>query len=141
MKAPQRSLLMFGVMLFSLTIVFIFDDVLFYLLFERLLGFQLNLLAKILVGTVIFMLNLGLAHVALKALRERPQTGVESMIGEQGVVVSSASAYYWVKVRGELWRAKSKQKLAVNDRVKVYRLENLVLEVELVRKTLKGGNA
>ncbi|MDZ7343205.1 MAG: NfeD family protein [candidate division KSB1 bacterium] len=141
MRTPQQSLLMLGAMLFSLTIVFVFDDVLFYLLFERLLGLQLNLFAKIVVGVVIFMLNLGLAYVALKALRERPQTGQESMIGKQGIVVSSASTSYWVKVHGELWRATSKQKLEVGDRVTICRVTGLTLEVELAQKTSKGGQA
>jgi membrane-bound serine protease (ClpP class) len=139
MKTYQRSFFILGVMLFSLTVVFMFDDVLFYLLFERLFGWQLSLLAKIGIGAIILLLNLGLALLVLRALSEKPQTGSESMVGERGVVDSVASPFCWVKVRGELWRAKSNENLDVGDKVVVRKLEGLTLEVERDHTTSNGG--
>jgi membrane protein implicated in regulation of membrane protease activity len=140
-KARQKSLAVLAAMLLALTIFFIFDDVLFYLLIERLLGWELNWLVKVGVWVILFLLNLGLALLVLKALEEKPQTGPESMIGEQGVVASIVSPHYWVKVRGELWRAKSNETLAVGDRVIVQKLESLTLQVERVPSNSNGGNS
>ncbi|MDZ7290290.1 MAG: hypothetical protein ONB44_08425 [candidate division KSB1 bacterium] len=138
-RTPQHSLVVLAVLLLSLTVLFMFDDVIFYLLFERLFGWRLNLLGKIVVGALITMLNLGLALLVIKSLQEKPQTGSEGMIGERGVVESVAPPYLWVKVRGELWRAKSNEPLAAGDAIVVRHLEGLTLEVERTDTTSHGG--
>jgi membrane-bound serine protease (ClpP class) len=139
MKSPQRSLLVLTAMLLALAIMFMFDDVIFYLLFERLLGLKPNWLAKLGSGFIITMLNVGLALLVMKSLKEQPRTGAEGMVGEHGVVERVASPYLWVKLRGELWRAKSRQPVTVGEKVVVLGLEGLTLEVERLQTDLNGG--
>jgi membrane-bound ClpP family serine protease len=140
-KLRQRSLLVLTAILFTLTVVFMFDDVLFYLMFERALGLQLHFGIKIGIMLVLTMLNLGLALLVIKSLNEKPQTGAEGMIGEKGVVDGVVDSHFWVQVRGERWRAKSKEKLAVGDSVIVRELEGLTLHVTREHTSANGENA
>jgi membrane-bound serine protease (ClpP class) len=139
MKSSQRSLLVLTAMLLALAILFMFDDVIFYLLFERLLGLKPNWLAKFGIGLIITLLNVGLAFLVMKSLKEQPQTGAEGMVGEHGVVERIDSPYLWVRLHGELWHAKSHQPLKVGEKVVVLRMEGLTLEVERLHIDLNGG--
>jgi membrane-bound serine protease (ClpP class) len=118
-----------------------FDDVLFYLMFERALGLQLHYGIKIGIIVVITLLNLGLALLVIKSLNEKPQTGAEGMIGERGVVDNVLASHFWVKVRGERWRAQSHEKLAVGDSVIVRELEGLTLYVAREHASANGEGA
>jgi membrane-bound serine protease (ClpP class) len=139
MKLSQRSLLVVVALLSALTVMFMLDDLILYLLFERLPGTKLNWLAKLGIGFIMTLLNLGLALLVMKSMHEKPQTGAEGMVGEQGIVERVALPYLWVKLRGELWRAKSKSAVAVGEKVVVRRLEGLTLEVERLHTDLNGG--
>ena len=134
----RHSLLVLIVMLFTLTVVFMFDDVLFYLLFERVLGFEINLFGRSVVITLLTLFNLWLALLVMKSLSAKPQTGSEGMVGATGTVTSVSQDYCSVKVRGELWRARSDDKLAVGDEVVVRSLSGLTLEVTYVRTGANG---
>jgi membrane-bound serine protease (ClpP class) len=129
------------VMLFTLTVVFLFDDVLFYLLFERILGFEINLFGRSVVVVLLTLFNLWLALLAVKSSSATPQTGSEGMLGATGTVKSVAPPFYWVMVRGELWRARADEKLAVGDGVIVRKLQGLTLHVAREHKNASGGNA
>ena len=137
----QRSLLVLTAILFTLTVVFMFDDVLFYLMFEHALGLQLHFAVKAGIMIVITMLNLGLALLVIKSLNEKPQTGAEGMIGEKGVVDRVLAHHLWVKVRGERWRAQSHEKLAVGDSVIVRELQGLTLHVTRDHTSANGESA
>lgn len=128
--ARWRSPLILMAILFAVTIALMLDDVIFYLLFESLLEWKLNWLAKLGIGIVIFILNLALALLVIKALQAKPQTGAEGLIDEQGIVERVALPDYWVKVHGELWRAQSHERLAVGEKVLVRKMKGLKLEVE-----------
>jgi membrane protein implicated in regulation of membrane protease activity len=128
-------------MLFTLTVVFLFDDVLFYLLFERVLGFEINLFGRSVVIALLTLLNLWLALLVMKSASASPQTGSEGMLGATGTVKSVAPPFYWVMVRGELWRARSDENLAVGDSVIVRDLQGLTLHVTREHKNVNGGNA
>jgi membrane-bound ClpP family serine protease len=140
LKLRRHSLPILIVMLFTLTVVFLFDDVLFYLLFERFLGVEINLFGRSVVIALLTLLNLWLALLVVKSASTNPQTGSEGMLGATGTVKSVAPPFYWVMVRGELWRARSEENLAVGDGVIVCHLQGLTLQVARERKNANGGN-
>jgi membrane-bound ClpP family serine protease len=133
----RYSLPVLIVMLFTLTVVFLFDDVLFYLLFERVLRFEITLFGRSVVIALLTLLNLWLALLVVKSSNAKPETGSEGMLGATGTVRSVAPPFYWVMVRGELWRARSGEKLSVGDEVVVRSLIGLTLEVASM---LSGAN-
>lgn len=141
LKLRQRSLLVLIVMLFTLTVVFMLDDVLFYLLFERILGVETNLFGRSVVVVLLTLLNLWLALLVVKSSDAKPETGFEGMLGARGTVKSVAPPFYWVMVRGELWKARAEESLAVGDRVIVRDLQGLTLHVTREHKNANGENA
>ncbi len=138
LKQRRQPLLILIVMLFTLTVVFLFDDVLFYLLFERVLGFEINLFSRSVVIALLTLFNLWLALLVVKSASANPQTGSEGMLGATGTVKSVVPPFYWVMVRGELWRARASEKLAVGDEVVVRCLSGLTLEVTSMHSGADG---
>ena len=55
----------------------------------------------------------------------RPAVGVETLIGEDAVVTDDG----WVRIRGELWRARGTRPLRVGERVQVREVDGLTLVV------------
>jgi membrane-bound serine protease (ClpP class) len=138
LKLRRYSLPVLIAMLFTLTIVFMLDDVLFYLLFARILGFEINLFGRSVVVALLTLLNLWLALLVIKSSSTMPATGSEGMLGATGRVTSIEPHYCWVKVRGELWRARSSEKLAVGDEIVVRKLDGLTLEVARIHTATNG---
>ena len=62
--------------------------------------------------------------------RAPPKVGVETLIGASGVVVQDCRPIGRVRVRGEIWRARSAVPLDVDARIKVVGRERLTLLVE-----------
>jgi len=125
-----RALMLVLAALAALVAFFMIDDILLYLLFDRLLELEVTALVRGVVAFVIFLLNLGLALAAYQALRRKPTTGREGMIGETGVVSKVEGAKLWVKLHGELWRAEGHGQLSVGDRVTVTNMRGLLVHVE-----------
>jgi len=126
-------------MLAALTVVMMFDDVIFYLLFEHLWGRPVGWLNRLIVGILLTLFNLWLALLLIKALKEKPQTGAEGMIGKRGVVTRVAAPEVWVKVHGELWRAQAKETLKVGEKIIVQKITGLLLSVERLEETISNG--
>jgi len=139
LTSQGRALLLFMAMLVALTVVMMFDDVIFYLLFEHLWGRQVSWLDRLGVGVVLTILNFSLALLMIKALKEKPQTGAEGMIGKRGVVTRVAAPEIWVKVHGELWRAEAKEPLNVGEKIIVQKITGLILSVERLEETISNG--
>ncbi len=86
--------------------------------------YVLPLLAVI--GFLAFILVKGIA-----AQLRRPLTGLEAMVGVEGVVVEEAGeGYVVVKVDGELWKAECRGECRVGARVRVIGFRGLILIVE-----------
>lgn len=131
MKIASRwSRLGFVVMLAALALALMFDDVILYLIFERLLKWKINQAFKITLGTLFTLCNLILALLIMRSLMRAPQTGAEGMIGEMGVVEAVRQKDYLIKTHGELWRARAAEKLAIGEKVMVKRIAGLTLDVE-----------
>ena len=75
-----------------------------------------------------------LALAALLRARQRPVvTGGEALIGAEGETVAWADSHGRVRVKGEIWLARSDAPLAAGSRVKIIGRDGLVLRVEAIR--------
>lgn len=128
--SSRWSWLIIFAMLAALTVALMFDDVVLYLVFERLLEWKISLPLKITVGTLFTLFNFVLALLIMKTLRRRPQTGAEGMVGAMGIVERVQMDDYLIKTHGELWQARATEKLARGEKVLVKRIEGLTLDVE-----------
>jgi membrane-bound serine protease (ClpP class) len=98
---------------------------------EPFVAISLKLIASATAFTALFFaFALGLA---IKAMRRKPKTGKEGMLGLIGVAKTNLSPEGYVFVRGELWRAVVKHGSIPKDKkVKVVDVDNLTLIVEEV---------
>ena len=69
---------------------------------------------------------------ALDAHRQRPTTGREGLIGEEGTAQSPIAAAGKVFVRGEYWEARSDTPIAAGDKVVVEAVEGMQLKVRKI---------
>ncbi|KAB2916626.1 MAG: nodulation protein NfeD [Hyphomicrobiaceae bacterium] len=72
----------------------------------------------------------GVMGFAMRARRRPVRTGAEQMIGSLGEVVSWMDNEGRVRVHGEVWEARSKQRLSTGQRVRVVSRTGLTLNVE-----------
>ncbi len=77
-----------------------------------------------------------LMSIALKARRNKVVTGAQGMIGEVGVVTAPLMPKGKVFVQGEIWDAMASTNIEAGRRVVVRGVENLVLQVELLRELI-----
>ena len=68
--------------------------------------------------------------LVFKSQISKPKTGASGLLGEIGVVRDPILQEGKVFVHGELWKAISKNPIEKGTKVRVIRVENLVLEVE-----------
>ena len=128
--SSRWSLLIFIAILVALTLALMFDDVILYLIFERLLEWKISWPLKITVSTLFTLCNFALALLIMKSLLRRSQTGAEGMVGATGIVERVQRDDYLIKTQGELWQARASEKLALGEKVMVKRIEGLTLDVE-----------
>jgi membrane protein implicated in regulation of membrane protease activity len=62
--------------------------------------------------------------------RYRVVTGSEGLRGERAEVIEACDPEGWVRLRGENWKARSREPLRVGERVVVAAVDGLTLEVE-----------
>lgn len=62
--------------------------------------------------------------------RYRVRTGAEALIGERAEVIDACTPEGAVRLRGELWRARSGTPVAAGEPVRIARVDGLTLEVE-----------
>jgi membrane-bound serine protease (ClpP class) len=79
-------------------------------------------------------LTVFLMRLVLRSRKWKSATGLEELMGEQGIVVSpmQSGAEGMVRIHGELWRAISAQTVTEGKPVRVLRIEGLKLHVEPV---------
>jgi membrane-bound serine protease (ClpP class) len=70
----------------------------------------------------------------LRSYRQKVTTGDQGMIGMLGVADSDVHDRGRVRIRGEYWTAHSSDPICAGKPVKVLAIENLMLEVEEVKK-------
>jgi membrane-bound serine protease (ClpP class) len=90
-------------------------------------GIPLWLIAGLAAASAAFVLLVG--GLAARA-RSRPVvTGREELVGAGGEVIQTGEGEAWARVHGETWRVRSRDRLAHGSRVRVTRVDGLVLEV------------
>ena len=67
--------------------------------------------------------------------RYRVRTGAEGLIGETAEVVEACDPRGRVRLRGEIWHARSRSLAAIGERVRIIAVDGLTLEVEPERGT------
>lgn len=101
------------------------------MLFDRSIP-GLRLAWRVLLPTVLLVggFFVTVAGLAFRAQIGQPKTGAAGLVGETGVVRQALRPEGKVFVHGELWAARSKTPLAAGTRIRVRRVEGLMLEVE-----------
>jgi membrane-bound serine protease (ClpP class) len=82
------------------------------------------------VVTLATAFSLLVVGMGVRAMRGRPVTGQEGMVGLVGVARSDFSPHGQLLVRGELWDATSSKPLKTGDLAEVVRVEGLKLHVK-----------
>ena len=73
--------------------------------------------------------SLFIVGMGVKAMRRRPVTGREEMVGLVGIVKTALTPHGQLAIHGELWEATSDQPLQPGDEAKVTRVDGLRLHV------------
>jgi len=76
------------------------------------------------------------AGLVFRAQVSTPKTGASGLVGEIGVVKRAIQPDGKVFVHGELWNATAKEPILEGTKVSVVKVDNLVLEVEPLNKTV-----
>jgi membrane-bound serine protease (ClpP class) len=120
--ASYGILSMGGIVSLALGSIMLFEDV----------GVSLRLMAPtiVLVGGFFVIVS----TLAFRAYRAKPQSGVEGLIGEVGVVQKPIDPEGLVFVHGEYWRAVSSEKLEPGEKVSVEEVTGLILKVKKASK-------
>ncbi|MDH4203974.1 MAG: nodulation protein NfeD [Desulfobacteraceae bacterium] len=95
-------------------------------------GTDMRLSWKVLVSTltVVSGFFVVISGLVFKSQMSKPRTGASGLLGEIGVVKEPILQEGKVFVHGELWKAISKDPIEKGAKVRVVKVENLVLEVE-----------
>ena len=111
-----------GIVSLALGSIMLFEDV----------GVSLRLMAPtiVLIGGFFVIVS----TLAFRAYRSKPQTGMEGLIGEVGVVQKPIDPEGLVFVHGEYWRAVSSEKLEPGEMVAVEEVTGLILKVRKASK-------
>jgi membrane-bound serine protease (ClpP class) len=86
---------------------------------------------RVIVVAVAAVIELGEVFFWIKFLRRyRVQTGAEGLLGERAEVIEELSPNGHVRLRGEIWSARSDSSAAVGEAVRVAAVDGLTLVVE-----------
>lgn len=96
----------------------------------ELVSISLSLIITTVVVAAIFFL--WIVGLGLKAQRQKPATGLDGMLGEEGSVIEEIKpgSIGQVLVHGEIWKATSDTFLSVGDKVVVEAFKNWTLKVK-----------
>ena len=111
-----------GIVSLTLGSIMLFEDV----------GVSLRLMAPtiVLIGGFFVIVS----TLAFRAYRSKPQSGVEGLIGEVGIVQKPIDPEGLVFVHGEYWRAVSSETLEPGEMVAVEEVTGLILKVKKASK-------
>lgn len=95
---------------------------------------EMKLSLQVLLPTIILISGffVAVASLVFRAQISKPTTGSTGLVGEIGVVKKALTPEGKVFVHGELWNARSKDRIDENSKVRIVRVVDLVLEVEAV---------
>ncbi len=76
-------------------------------------------------------------QAALKLKKKSPTTGQEQMLNECGIVIDEINPIGTVKIHGELWNARSNERILEGEEVRVIAIKGLIINVEKIKE--EGG--
>jgi len=81
----------------------------------------------------IFILFVIIGRGVVKSIREKPKTGSEALIGEQAIVIKTLEPEGQIKVKGEIWPARSlnEKTIVKKSKVEIIRVEGNTLIVKI----------
>lgn len=74
-----------------------------------------------------------------EALRAPLQTGVEGLLGAEGVTLSDLEGEGLVRLQGAVWQARAGKAIPLGERVRVVAVRGLILQVEPSAHPLPAG--
>ena len=80
-------------------------------------------------STAFGLITIFLGTLGMRARRSKPATGMERLVGEVGVSRTALNPEGMVFVHGEYWKARSTEGIAAGERVRVDKVEDLMLVV------------
>lgn len=119
----------YGVLGIGGVIAFIVGSVL--LLDTKVPGYTIAFPLIISVGIITSGFILFIVNLALRARARPVVSGREEIIGSTGEVVDYSKDIYRVRIKGEIWQAKSEDKLKVGQKIRVTEINGLLLKIEL----------
>ncbi len=72
---------------------------------------------------------IGIAGMAAKARRRPVVSGTPRLLGASGTVIEFDGGHGWALVDGERWQVRAGEMLRAGQRVRITRIDGLVLEV------------
>jgi membrane-bound serine protease (ClpP class) len=123
----------FGVLGVGGAVSFVFGSVI--LMDTDLPGYQISMpiiaaFAATSLAVIVFVIG-----AAMRTRRRKVVTGRESIVGATAVVMDDFDGRGLVRLHGEIWQAASRTPLAKNTRVRIMRMDDLVLTVEPQEQT------
>lgn len=118
------------VLITLLTIFFLFDDLLFYLLIINVYDLHIRPAVFALASLIVVAMNYGLAILVFRIMKKKPTTGAPGMIGKVGVVMKTDGSELWLKIQGEIWRGEGETPLRRGDEVVVTGIHGLTLRLK-----------
>jgi len=79
------------------------------------------------VTAAFFLVVIGMA---LRARRQPIVSGREELVGAPGEIMQQANGQWWARVHSEVWKVRSRAELRPGQKVRVTRIDGLILEVE-----------
>jgi membrane protein implicated in regulation of membrane protease activity len=83
----------------------------------------------------VLILSGGIYYLALRAMHQPVQTGLEALLHSRGEVLGQEGSLFRVRVHSETWNAESKDNLRPGDAIEVVAVEELRLRVRRIRET------
>lgn len=87
----------------------------------------------------VLILSGGIYFLAIRAMRQPVQTGVEALMHSTGEVLGKEGSLFRVRVRSEVWSAESTDNLRPGNYVEVVAVDELILKVRRLPGALTGN--
>jgi membrane-bound serine protease (ClpP class) len=116
----------------GLGLLFLLDELFIIFILKETFPAALSPSFLTIIIAVVGILSFLLAWVVYRALRRRPTTGREGLVGEQGKALSAIYGLGEVFVHGEIWKATSEEEIQEGDAIEVMGVDGLALKVRKV---------
>ena len=114
-----------GIVSFSLGSFLLFD--------EKTLGQGISYPLIIAFSLVSFSFFVFLMSYLFNIRKQSPHVGSHTLIGLKAKVIALDKGTYKIFCNGEMWNAKSKEELFINDKIEVINIKNLTLEIRRIK--------